>query len=810
MDERSLGAGPEGTHPAVSASAPRHSLRGHTLYARFLLALVLIGVLPLGVVGLGVAALDRQALAEHSARELTGLARGLAGQLDVHLDDLLAIARGLAALPAIVSMDPAQQAPLLQEQFLYYPMFHRLATFDLAGHLVASSAPTDGTLVGDAVGFLTAAAQGREVWDVQPAPAAGRVWLILSVPVRTAARDTVGVLSAVVDLEDLELVVERVPVGNGGRAYVLDARGQVVLHPVQRLIQERADFSGLGIPLGSRPAGPGIVRYEMDAEPRVAAYAPTGNIGWTVVVERPEQEVVAPAERSWQLALAGLAASATLALLAAVWLARALTRPVRELAAAARAFGAGDPAAPLPAVPPADSDLQALIEAFAAMRRAVVGREVERAQLLAREQAARAEAETAEQRFAFLAEASTRLAASFDHERTLADVACLAVPYLADWCSIELLEADGTRRIVAVARIDPVDPTRALLLSADAAAAEGAPPVLAPPRAAEQTVYWPDGPDAAPADEAVGAEHLRALGARSVLAMPLRTRARTLGTITLVATSPGRRYSPDHLALVEDLARRCALAVDNALLYREARDAVRARDRFLSIASHELRTPLTGIKGFAQVLLAAQARGQLASDRLQRSLQRIDDACNRLGELIEDLLDVSRLRTGHLHLRPAPLDLAGLVREVADRHRPLLGPRQMLTLDLPALPCLVMADRHRLEQVLANLIENAAKYSPDGGTIRITLTAQSDRALLSVTDEGIGLPEGAAATIFEPFGRASNATERHIPGMGLGLYICQEIIARHGGQIWAESPGEGRGTTVWLWLPLAGEGPAPQ
>ncbi|HWP28111.1 MAG TPA: hypothetical protein VNM50_01080, partial [Chloroflexota bacterium] len=153
----------------MSASGRRNPWRGGTLYVRFLLALVLIGVLPLGVVGLGVAALDRQALVEQSARELTGLARGLAGQLDVHLDDLLAIARGLAALPAIVSMDPAQQAPLLQEQFLYYPMFHRLATFDLAGHLVASSAPADGALDGDAVGFLTAATQGREVWDVQPA-----------------------------------------------------------------------------------------------------------------------------------------------------------------------------------------------------------------------------------------------------------------------------------------------------------------------------------------------------------------------------------------------------------------------------------------------------------------------------------------------------------------------------------------------------------------------------------------------------------------------------------------------------------------
>jgi signal transduction histidine kinase len=303
---------------------------------------------------------------------------------------------------------------------------------------------------------------------------------------------------------------------------------------------------------------------------------------------------------------------------------------------------------------------------------------------------------------------------------------------------------------------------------------------------------------------------VRALGPRSLMIVPLLARDRTLGALTLARGASRRPYGADDLALAEDLARRCALAVDNARLYEQAQQAVQARDEFLSIASHELRTPLAGIKGFAQVLQTAQQRGQLVPEQLTRGLQRIDDASNRLNELIQDLLDVSRIQAGPLLLRPHALDLAALVRDVTTRFGEQQDPQRRLVLDLAAEPCRLVADAHRVEQILTNLLENAVKYSPDGGEIRVALHPSGEGVALQIVDTGIGLPHDAAEAIFEPFGRAPNAARRHIPGMGLGLYICREIAERHGGRIWAESAGEDQGTTFCLWLPLAASVAAPR
>jgi PAS domain S-box-containing protein len=230
----------------------------------------------------------------------------------------------------------------------------------------------------------------------------------------------------------------------------------------------------------------------------------------------------------------------------------------------------------------------------------------------------------------------------------------------------------------------------------------------------------------------------------------------------------------------------------------DAEAAVRARDEFLSIASHELRTPVTGIRLTGQVARRARQLGQLDDERLDQCLATIDHVSGHLAALVEDLLDVSRLQRGTLPLRRRPTDLAKLVRDRIARASP--DEARTLTLDCPAA-CPVDADPHRIEQILANLIDNAVKYSPAGGAIRVTLGCDGRGALLRVQDEGIGLPAGAAEHIFQPFGRASNAAARNIPGLGLGLYVCRQIAEQHGGRLWAESPGETHGTTLSLWLP---------
>jgi PAS domain S-box-containing protein len=263
-----------------------------------------------------------------------------------------------------------------------------------------------------------------------------------------------------------------------------------------------------------------------------------------------------------------------------------------------------------------------------------------------------------------------------------------------------------------------------------------------------------------------------------------------------------RRFDRDDVELLSALASAAGIALRNARLYREAGAAVAARDEFISVAAHELRTPVTALRGHAQLLERTKRRGELTDDRLDLSIRVLVESSKRLTGLVDDLLDVSRIQSGRLVLHAERMNL----RDVVDRvvaNRMVLGTTGHDIVVVGSAPCPVNADRDRIEQVLDNLVENAIKYSPAGGTIRIELAADGTAASLRVIDAGIGLPAGGAAAIFEPFGRAPNAVEQGLPGLGLGLYICRTIVEAHGGRIWAESAGEHRGTVVALDLPCA-------
>jgi signal transduction histidine kinase/CheY-like chemotaxis protein len=231
-----------------------------------------------------------------------------------------------------------------------------------------------------------------------------------------------------------------------------------------------------------------------------------------------------------------------------------------------------------------------------------------------------------------------------------------------------------------------------------------------------------------------------------------------------------------------------------------AEDATRARDQFLSIASHELRNPVTALKGTAQFLRRAQMSGRLTEERLHTLLSSLEASAIRLATLTNDLLDVATLQRGELPLRLAPTDLSALVREVV-RH----GEWGEAQLVLDAEPNLeVTIDPDRIHQVVSNLLDNAVKYSPPGEPIRVRVGTHGRGVLLEVQDSGIGLPPDALESIFTPFGRAANAEETDIPGMGLGLHVSRRIAEQHGGKLWAQSEGEGMGTLMSLWLPTEG------
>jgi signal transduction histidine kinase len=234
----------------------------------------------------------------------------------------------------------------------------------------------------------------------------------------------------------------------------------------------------------------------------------------------------------------------------------------------------------------------------------------------------------------------------------------------------------------------------------------------------------------------------------------------------------------------------------------ELEQAVRARDEFLSVASHELRTPVAGVKAAAQLLVRLQNRGTLNAENLKSSLQELERSACRLAQLTEDLLDVTRLQDGRLPLRPTDVDLSDLVRRTVHVYRTQLAPTHAIDLELSDKPCTLVADPGRIEQVVTNLLENAVKYSPAGGIVRVTVRPAAGGCLVEISDCGVGLPSGASELIFEPFGRVQNTTTRHLPGLGLGLYICRQIADAHAGRIWADSPGENQGAIMHLWLPV--------
>ncbi|WP_395848354.1 sensor histidine kinase [Cystobacter fuscus] len=248
--------------------------------------------------------------------------------------------------------------------------------------------------------------------------------------------------------------------------------------------------------------------------------------------------------------------------------------------------------------------------------------------------------------------------------------------------------------------------------------------------------------------------------------------------------------------VVELTAERHAQAERERLL-REAHEAIQIRDDFLSIASHELKTPLTPLKLHLQLLARRCACSQpLPPDLAQKALAQVD----RLSGVISDMLDSSRIQAGPLELERESVSLQELVRGVVADFRPHC-PEHPLEYEECARRLVVRGDKGRLAQVLANLLENARKYSPLKGPIRVTLAQRGAEALVSVADSGIGIPVDQQAHLFERFFRARNAPISGFGGLGLGLYICRHVVERHGGRIWVESE-PGHGSTFRFTLPV--------
>jgi len=431
----------------------------------------------------------------------------------------------------------------------------------------------------------------------------------------------------------------------------------------------------------------------------------------------------------------------------------------------------------------------------------------ERARLLAEERAAHAIAERERNKAQLLSESSKSLFASFDCGAALTSLAQLLVPQLGSWCAIATTDG-ADRRLAASAHEDPAKADlvrrlwepRAVAPSATGATDTAAGILDAAMRSEEPQLYA-EITDESRLEWVPGEEHagiVREVGLRSAMVVPLRARGGVLGAI-FIASSGSRRYGPEDLALAEEIGRRAGTAVDNVRLYDAAQQAIHLRDEFLSIASHELRTPLTALH---LQLQSAQRRLPAAPAEASKRVQSAVRASGRLGDLIETLLDVSRITTGRFTIVRERFDAAAAVRDVVEH---FLESARHASCELTVRadePTRGDWDQLRLGQAVANLLSNAIKYAA-GKPIDVRVEREDGHLVVAVCDQGPGIPEADLPRIFERFERGFSV--RHYGGLGLGLYVTRQIAEAHGGRLEAANRPEG-GARFTLRLPL--EAPA--
>jgi signal transduction histidine kinase/DNA-binding response OmpR family regulator len=405
---------------------------------------------------------------------------------------------------------------------------------------------------------------------------------------------------------------------------------------------------------------------------------------------------------------------------------------------------------------------------------------------LVREQAARAMAEEQQRRASFLAEATQVMSSSLEVDTILAGVAGLMVPFMADFAAIGFaVGSQHPRRTGQVAGWDAfVGPHREAVM-------EGIFRLKARAMDSNDEVH---------VDYLEGPDGVRLPG--EIHAFPLATRNKAGGALVLALGPSGRRLEGADLALAQSIAGRAATALDNCLLFAEIQGADQRKNEFLATLSHELRNPLAPMRSALHLLRS----GSVDDKRARGLLETMDRQVSQMSRLVEDLLDISRITRGVIELRREPLDVATAIRDALEScEGALKAGRHQIEIDAPSEPISVMADRARLQQILENLVLNAAKYTEAGGRIVLSASADEGFATIQVKDNGIGIAPDKLPQVFELFVQVDESPERTRRGLGIGLALVKDLATRHGGTVHAASEGLGKGSTFGVRLPRAVE-----
>jgi signal transduction histidine kinase/DNA-binding response OmpR family regulator len=412
---------------------------------------------------------------------------------------------------------------------------------------------------------------------------------------------------------------------------------------------------------------------------------------------------------------------------------------------------------------------------------------------LAREQAARQVAEKAMRRSALLAEASRLLSRSLDFDATLASLHKALVPSLVDACQLVLDDPNGgfwfapvSERESAAENGSTTSHARMEMVSAE---------LVAPIRAAIESGHARsvsidalcNAPDLAPKRKWA-----------SAIAIPLIARDISLGAIICCLQGVRRTFEPADVALLENLAGRAATALDNAQLYQTIRDGERRKDEFLAMLGHELRNPLAAITNAGELTKLLDP----SDPTYQETLDVIRQQASLMKRLVDDLLDVSRITSGRIQLQKSIVSVAEILARVADSNGPLFTSRgHILHITVPGSDVCVEADPYRLEQILSNLLVNAAKYTDPGGQVWFSADRENGDVVFRIRDSGIGIGPDLLPNVFDLFAQAHRSLHRAEGGLGIGLTIVRGLAELHGGRVWAESGGYGRGAEFCVSLP---------
>jgi signal transduction histidine kinase len=458
-------------------------------------------------------------------------------------------------------------------------------------------------------------------------------------------------------------------------------------------------------------------------------------------------------------------------------------------------------------------------------------------------------AEASRDRFSFLAEASRCLADSLDYEATLTTVAGMSLPYLDAWCIVDVLERGGEVRRIAVVHPAPdkQEAARTLASSYPPRAGDliGAPRVIRTGRP-EMVFDVPDAALVAAAHDETHLELLRRLGIRSYVIVPMVARGNMLGAMTFITAEHDRRFGDIDVVMAEDLARRAAMAVDNARLHadateardaaeaalvevelaleeattaeeqlRDARDAaeaaLRTRDEFVSTMTHEVQTPVNAIIGYLE-LLEMDISGTLAETQ-RAYVQRAQDSSRHLLRLVGDVLDFSKSETARLAVEHEEVGATETIRGALALVRPQAAGRLLTLVDdtAGAAGLRYVGDEYRVRQILVNLLSNAIKFTPAGGRVRLECRAAPGgegrgELLFIISDSGEGVKPEDAERIFEPFVQGAAGLTRVHGGTGLGLPISRRLARLMGGDVTLDRSVDGAGAAFTLRLPAGSPG----